>query len=159
MVSSQNSTPQGGTNVELLAARQKQLIREALTTRFAAFLKPGERLEVDAEKADEYVYGTIKVTTADDSFRLDVEAAILAADQHEAKLDEPERYLELALEFLKLQLYEFFRQDRQERFHIDWRIYPVEKASIRFRGQIRKPSLERGADELLDDADPPIEAD
>lgn len=151
MTSSKTPKPEGERDVELLAPRQKQLIRQALTARFAAFLKPGESLQIDAEKSAEYVYGTIVVTSADDSFRLDLEASILAADQKAEKLDNPERFLELSIEFLKLQLYEFFRQDRQERFHIDWRLYPVEKATIRFRGQIRKPSLEREADELLDE--------
>lgn len=145
--------------MELLAPRQKQLIRQALTARFAAFLKPGESLELDAEKSDEYVYGTIVVTSADDSFRLDLEASILAADQQVKALDNPDGFLELALEFLKLQLYEFFRQDREERFHVDWRKYPVEKAVIRFRGQIRKPSLEREADALLEDEDSAAQSD
>lgn len=151
MTSSNNTTPEGERDVVVLAPRQKQLIRQALTARFSAFLKPGEALEVDAEKSDDYVYGTIAVTSADDSFRLDLEGSILAADQKMEKLDNPDAFLELALEFLKLQLYEYFRQDRQERFHIDWRLYPVEKATIRFRGQIRKPGLEREADELLED--------
>lgn len=154
MTSSKNSKSEGDRDVELLAPRQKQLIRQALTARFAAFLKPGEALDLDAEKSAEYVYGTIAVTSADDAFRLDLEASILAADQKVEQLDNPERFLELAIEFLKLQLYEFFRQDREERFHIDWRLYPVEKATIRFRGQIRKPSLEREADALLGDEVP-----
>jgi hypothetical protein len=151
MTSSDRPTAEAERDVETLAPRQKQLIRQALTTRFAAFLKPGESLEIDAEKSEEYVYATIAVRSADDSFRLDLEGSILAADQDKKKLESPELYLELTIEFLKLQLYEFFRQDRQERFHIDWRLYPVEKATIRLRGEIRKPSLEREADELLDD--------
>jgi hypothetical protein len=159
MTSSKNTTSQGEREVELLAPRQKQLIRQALTARFSAFLKPGESLELDAEQSEDYVYGTIAVTSADESFRLDLEASILAADQKVEKLDSPERFLELALEFLKLQLYEFFRQDRQERFHVDWRLYPVEKATIRFRGQIRKPSLEREADALLGEEDSETPAD
>ncbi|QDG54600.1 hypothetical protein FIV42_28795 [Persicimonas caeni] len=159
MTSSKNTTSQGEREVELLAPRQKQLIRQALTARFSAFLKPGESLELDAEQSEDYVYGTIAVTSADESFRLDLEASILAADQKAEKLDSPERFLELALEFLKLQLYEFFRQDRQERFHVDWRLYPVEKATIRFRGQIRKPSLEREADALLGEEDSETPAD
>lgn len=153
MTSSKKTTSEDERDVVLLAPRQKQLIRQALTARFSAFLKPGESLELDAEKSDDYVYGTIAVTSADKSFRLDLEASILAADQKQEKLDNPDGFLELTLEFLKLQLYEYFRQDRQERFHIDWRLYPVEKATIRFRGQIRKPSLEREADELLEDDD------
>lgn len=146
-------------DVELLAPRQKQLIRQALTTRFAAFLKPGERLEIDGEKSEEYVYATIAVRSADDSFQLDLEASILAADQQLKKLDNPDGYLELTIEFLKLKLYEFFREDRQERFHIDWRLYPVEKATIRLRGEIRKPELEREADELLDEDHPILDMD
>lgn len=156
MQSPDSAQSDGERQVERLGARQKQLIRQSLTARFAAFLKPGEALEVDAELSDEYVYGTVAVTSADDSFRLDVEAAILSADQDRIdELDPPEAYLELAIEFLKLQLYEFFRRDRDERFHVDWRLYPVEKATIRFRGQVRRPDLERRADELLEDEELP----
>jgi hypothetical protein len=155
MESTEDPTSGADREVELLAPRQKQLIRQALTARFSAFLKPGEALRIDAERSQDYVYATVAVTSADDSFRLDLEAAITAADQKVEALDDPDASLELAIEFLKLQLYEFFRQDRQERFHIDWRLYPVERATIRLRGEIRKPSLEQRADQMLADDDTP----
>lgn len=135
---------------ELLAGRARQLIRQSLMQRFSAFLKPGEKLDIEAEQSAEYVWARIRMTRVDESFQLDIEASILAADQKGGAAWDATRYLELGIEFLKLQLYEFFRQDRDERFHVDWRIYPVETLILRFRGQITKPSVEREADALLE---------
>lgn len=146
--------------VDKLAPRQRQLIRQALVARFGAFLKPGESIDIDAEKSDEYVYARVEVASADETFKLGVEAAVLAADQERLeRLDPPERFLELTIEFLKLQVYEFFRRDRDERFHVDWRLYPVDTATIRFRGQVRRPELERRADALLDEDDAELDGD
>lgn len=133
----------------VLAGRARQLVRQALMQRFSAFLKPGESLDIEAEHSAEYVWARIRLSRADESFQLDVEASILQADQKGVELWDPQRFLELDIEFLKLQLYEFFRQDRQERFHIDWRIYAVEAVNVRFRGLMSQPSVEREADALL----------
>lgn len=138
-------------DVELLSGRRKQLIRQTLISRFGAFLKPGEQLDIDAEKADSYVFATLAVEAAGRTFRVEVEGSILAADQGDEKLVAQDQMLELVIEFLKMQLYEFFRSDREERFHIDWRKYPVERGVIRFRGQVTRPALEDEADELLDE--------
>lgn len=138
-------------DVELLSGRRKQLIRQTLISRFGAFLKPGESLEIDAEKSPEFVYSKLAIESADRTFRLEVEGSILAADLGDDELDAPEQMLELVIEFLKMQLYEFFRSDRDERFHVDWRKYPVERATIRFRGQVTRPAIEEEADELLQD--------
>lgn len=144
-------------DVELLSGRRKELIRQTLISRFGAFLKPGERLEIDAEKSSEYVYATLAVEAADRTFRVEVKGSILAADHGEEELIVQDQMLELLIEFLKMQLYEFFRSDREERFHVDWRKYPVERAEIRFRGQVTRPALEEKADELLDDTDAPVD--
>jgi|GEM_PF-2759083 len=135
---------------ELLAGRARQLVRQSLTQRFSAFLKPGESLDIEAEHSAEYVWARIRLARVDESFQLDVEASILQADQQGEEAWVAKRYLELAIEFLKLQLYEFFRQDRDERFHIDWRIYSVEAVDLRFRGLVSRPSVERDADAFLD---------
>ncbi|MFW5966118.1 MAG: hypothetical protein ACOCV2_01315 [Persicimonas sp.] len=156
----ETSHKEGKRQVETLAPRQRQLIRQALTARFGAFLKPGESIDLAAEKSDEYVYAKLTVSAADESFQLDVEAAVLAADQDRIeRFEAPEQILELAIEFLKRQTYDFFRSDRDERFHVDWRIYPVDKATVRFRGQVRRPELERRADDLLEDEAPELSDD
>jgi hypothetical protein len=134
------------------------LIRQTLISRFGAFLKPGEQLEIDAERSSEFVYATLAVEAADRTFRVEVEGSFLAADHGDEVLASPDAALELVIEFLKMQLYEFFRSDREERFHIDWRKYPVERGTIRFRGQITRPALEEKADELLDDQEPTEDA-
>lgn len=151
----ETSQEDGEREVETLAPRQRQLIRQALTARFGAFLKPGESIDIVAEKSEEYVYAKVTVGSADESFQLGVEAAVLAADQERIeRFEAPEQILELAIEFLKRQAYDFFRSDRDERFHVDWRLYPVDKATVRFRGQVRRPELERRADDLLEDEAP-----
>ena len=58
-----------------------------------------------------------------------------------------------AIEFLADQLEEYFRNQRQTRFHVDWRIYDLEDATVRFRGQERRPELEEQATALLNDDD------
>lgn len=140
---------QDSAAADLLAGRSRQLVRQALTQRFSAFLKPGESLDIEAEYSVEYVWARIRLARVDESFQLDVEASILQADQKGEEAWDAKRFLELAIEFLKLQLYEFFRQDRDERFHIDWRIYPIEAVDVRFRGLITRPSVERDADAIL----------
>src|SRR5690554_7647196 len=85
---------------ELLAGRARQLVRQALMQRFSAFLKPGESLDIEAEHSAEYVWARIRLSRADESFQLDVEASILQADQKGVELWDPQRFLELDIEFL-----------------------------------------------------------
>lgn len=144
-------TETGDREVETFTASERSRIENAMNYRFSAYLKPGEKITVDGEKGDEYVYTELAVEAADDSFRLDLETAMLAADQGLAEFPEPDAFMERTFEFLKLRLYEFFKSNRTERFHVDWRHYTVEGTAIRFRGRIRKPKLEEKADELLDD--------
>lgn len=135
------------------------LIESSIGARFRAFLKPGESLSVEAEKTDEYVWGKLLLETADDSFEFELEGALLGSDQSQQKIYEHERKLEIVFEFLKRQFYEFFRTDRRETFHLDWKLYHLDEATVRFRAQTRKPRLEDRADTILETGDTPSDDD
>lgn len=137
-------------DVERLEPEERQTLHDSLMFRFDAYLRPGESLTVDAERSDEYVYNQVVLESADESLRLELETAVLAADQQVEEFADPQEALDLAFEYLKIRLREFFTSDRTERFHVDWRMYEVEGTAVRFRGKLRKPELEERADELLD---------
>ena len=155
MAESTESPGRAERDVQKVAPRDRLRLEHALMGRFAAYLRPGESLALDAEKAGDFVFVQLELAAADRSFELTLEAAILAQDQGDETLDDPQAHVELALEFLKMQLYEYFRGDRATRFHPDWQLYPVDRATIRFHGQMRRPELEARADRMLDadDAD------
>ena len=146
-------TEAGERRVETFSSDERRRIENAMNFRFNAYLKPGESISVDAEVDDEYIYTELTLEAADESFRLELESAVLAADQGGETFAVPGDALDQAFEFLKLRLYEFFQSSRTERFHIDWRHYTVNQTAVRFRGKMRKPELETRADDLLDDAD------
>ncbi len=147
----------GDREVETLTPQEHKRIRNAMMYRFGAYLRPGERLAIDAERGEEYVYSQLLLEAADESFELELQAAILAADQGVDRFQHPGEALDLAFEFLKLRLYDFFQKDRGERFHIDWRHYTVRQTDVRFRGEIRRPALEERADDILDEyTDQPV---
>ena len=146
-------TEAGERRVETFSSDERRRIENAMNFRFNAYLKPGESISVDAEVDDEYIYTELTLEAADESFRLELESAVLAADQGGETFAAPGDALDQAFEFLKLRLYEFFQSSRTERFHIDWRHYTVNQTAVRFRGKMRKPELETRADDLLDDAD------
>ncbi len=134
----------------------------AMAEDYEAFLAPGERFAVHGEVGEEYIWAEVVLRAADDSFKLELEAAMSASDLalNQMLPQEPQRGLEVLFDFLRLQLYEFFRSDRRERFHVDWRLYdlgPVRK--VRFRAQQSRPELERKADRILEEdaAQPPAE--
>lgn len=141
----------GRREVETLTPEEHKRIKNAMMYRFGAYLRPGESISLDAEKGEEYVFGQLTLSSADGSFELELEASILAADQGVEEFADPSEALDLAFEFLKLRMYEFFQKDRNERFHIDWRHYDARNTDIRFRGEIRRPELEERADDLLDE--------
>ena len=128
-----------------------------MTRDHEAFLAPGERFAIDAEVgkpdaqgAPEYVWAQVLLGTPDDSFRLEIEGALVPADQApESSFPEGSEAISELLAFLRVQVYEFFRLDRQLRFHDDWRLQPFQSKIVRFRGAVRFPELEKRADDLL----------
>lgn len=144
-------TRAGDREVEALTADERKRIRDAMMFRFGAYLRPGEDISVEAEKGDEYVYSKLLLESANEGSELELEAAILAADQGGREFGSPQEVLDIAFDFLKIRMLEHFQSDRRERFHVDWRHHEVEGLQIRFRGRLRKPELEERADELLEE--------
>lgn len=148
-------TRTGEREVETLTSDERRRIRNAMEFRFGGYLRPGESISIEAEKDEEYVYSQVVLESADNSLRVELEAAVLAADQGVEVFQDPGEALDLAFEFLKLQLYDYFKQERGERFHVDWRHYTTQQTDVRFRGRVRRPELEQEADEMLEDFEEP----
>ena len=124
----------------------------ALEIDYEAFLAPGERLNVRAEQSPKFIYAQLVLERADRSLRLDLEAAFTEQDvEPGGDLPAPDQALDLLMDYLKMQLYEYFRSDRTERFHADWRTYPYEDFVLRARGVQSSPRLETLANDLLQD--------
>ena len=130
-------------------------IEARLRARFRAFLRPGERIRLTVEEEDEFSFAHLKLVAADGSYRLDLEGALIAREQPEVLVvtASTRDRLVMAIEFLSAALNDYFRGQRRERFHPDWRIYPFEGAEIRFRGGLVYPELEAQAQGLLHDDD------
>ncbi|MBA2663465.1 MAG: hypothetical protein H0U74_14350 [Bradymonadaceae bacterium] len=149
----QSSSPTTAPIQEILTVACLR-IEKAMLARFRAYLKPGERLRASIEKDKDFVYAQLVVALPDQSFRLDLEAAVVVQDQDFDVVQAigPEERIELAFEFLRTQLHDYFRHNRVNRFHLDWRIYPFETTRMRFRGRLQSPDLEAMANELLGEA-------
>ena len=130
-------------------------IERRIKTRLRAFFRPGERLRLSVEDDQDFVYARLSVLLPDDSARLDLEAAVIEQDQDRRFVERTtsRKRMLAAIEFLSDQLEEYFRSQRRQRFHVDWRRYPFDVATVRFRGRRRRPKLERRADELLENQD------
>ncbi len=130
-------------------------IERRLKTRFRAYFRPGERLRLSVEDEQDFVYAQLSMQLPGGTFRLDLEAAMIVQDQddHFVKATTSRGRLLGAIEFLADRLEEYFRSQRRIRFHIDWRLYPFEAATVRFRGRQRHPELEEQATDLLEQQD------
>lgn len=135
----------------VISERALRGIEGRLKTRLRAYFRPGERLRLETEDEQDFVYCKLSVSRADESLCLELEAAVIVQDQDQTFLKGTTSAMRLlgAIEFLSQRLEEFFKSQRQARFHIDWRLYPFEGATIRFRGGQRHPDLEDQASALL----------
>lgn len=130
----------------------------ALERDYEAFLAPGERILVSAELTAQFIYAQLVLERADKRFKLDLEAAFTSQDAAPGQaLPDAEQGLDLLLDYLRLQLYEFFRSDRSERFHADWRTYPQDEHMLRFRGVTSSPRYEQEATELINAQSSPLD--
>ncbi len=121
-------------------------LRDALLTKYGSYLKPGESLSIDAERTVEHSWASIVLERGQD-LRVELEAAALPADTD--RVWDANSELENVLDFLDVNLEEFFEEDRHARWHDDWRQYDYHDSVLRFRGSIVKPGLEALADEWL----------
>ena len=128
-------------------------IETELKTRFRAYFRPGERIRLSVEDEEDFVYAKMVVQPAGENERLELEAAMIVQDQDRRFVDATTSRGRMlgAIEFLSQRLEEYFRGQRQLRFHIDWRLYSMDSATVRFRGRRRNPKLEKQASQMLGD--------
>lgn len=131
-------------------------IEQKIKTRLRAFFKPGERIALSVEDEEDFVHARLSLVLPDESHRLDLEAAVIVQDQDRLFVQNTTSRARLlgAIEFLSGKLEEYFRANRQLRFHVDWRLYGFDAATVRFRGRQRRPTLEQQADALLEGESP-----
>ena len=132
------------TTTPLLSALERQALSQALTRDHEAFLRPGERVRVEAQQEHDAVSVTVLVTAADRTFSLRLEAALFHGDNPGGRRGK-EAFASI-MEFLRLQLYEFFRVDRGARFPLEFQPIEYDGALFRFRGERTNPALEAEAD-------------
>ncbi len=125
-------------------------IHEALIAKYGVQLKPGESLSLDVERSNEHAHATLILASADDGFRLEMEAALLESDETDGFEVKPEERHLKAVDFIDVMLEEYFAEDRHIRFHDDWRVAEWESALVRSRGVERRPHLEAMADAWLE---------
>ena len=135
---------------DALNALERLALSEALSRDYEAFLAPGEKIAVRARYDAGWSWAHLALASADGTFRLDLEAGFSQED-FEAGMEQPKgrAVASKLIEFLRVQLYEFFRQDRGERPPVDWRLYAYEGLPVRYRGERSSPALEQAADALL----------
>lgn len=134
--------------VQPIGKEERQKVFAAFTATFGARLKPGESLDVDVERTEDHGHAGLSLAAADESMQVEMEAAVLADDEHEEE-PTPEERFEYAVEFLGIMFAEFLDDREAIRFHDDWRIYEMKGTLVRFRGQLRKPGIESLADAWL----------
>lgn len=141
--------------VEPVSAEELGKLRDAISQRFGVNLQPGEAMTVDAERDQEKCWVRIDITAADDSFHLDVEAVALALDAPVAAKWDANTLFDDVLDFIDVQLGEYFENERHHFFHDDWRQYEFETSVLRFRGQETRPNVDALADAWLAEHDTP----
>ncbi|QED26007.1 hypothetical protein FRD01_01770 [Microvenator marinus] len=126
-------------------------INEALIAKYGAYLRPGEAMAAVLDITEEYALVRVVLAATDESFRFEIAGALEFEVEHKAEVDEAEAW-SVVLDFLDLQLEEFFESDRVLVTHEDWRVYEYLGYSLKFQGIHRKPELEKLADQWLRDA-------
>ena len=129
-------------------AEDKAKVAEAVYAKFGHQLKPGESLVTTIERTAEHVHASIALERYDDAEHVEIEGSVLAVEEKNGEVKLDARF-ELLLDFLDNKFSEYFEQQRDARFHDDWRPYAFEGLVIRFRGISSKPQLEALADDWL----------
>ena len=124
-----------------------RVLNDALTARHGRSLRAGEGIALDAVRTAEHTLMTVVLSAADNTLRLELQAAILPDDDHPSV---PGDELMTAADFLDAMLDEYFVNERLTRFHHDWRVYEFDGSLVRFRGEETNPSVEALADAWLE---------
>lgn len=150
MTNDEQSEDDGG--VAPVTPEERATIRDAISSKYGTRLRPGESLSANVERTPEHCWARVIVEAADETFRLELEAAAVRSDEDDPKQWKPEERFQQVLDLIDLQLNTFFEEDRTPRFHDDWRVYNLTEGGVdlRFRGKQRRPDLEALADQWLD---------
>ncbi len=144
------------SKVKPVSKQERQKIFSAFTATFGARLRPGESLGLEVERSAEHGFASLVLETSDDTLKVELEAAVLADDEHPEEPSAEERF-DQAVEFVGAMFAEFLDDREAMRMHDDWRIYEFDDVLVRFRGQKRKPNLESLADAWLASGGAPFE--
>lgn len=140
------------SQIRPVTAEELSEINHALAARFGRHLQPGEGISMYGERSAQHVIASLIVKANDDTFQLEMEAAVLPDDEHKQHASHDAMF-DAAADFLAAMLTEFFDNERNHRFHDDWRVYEFDDLMVRFRGQATNPSLEALADAWLAEHD------
>lgn len=136
----------------LLSPLECQAMAQALNYDHEAFLMPGERFIIQEEAGSTFTYVRLELTSASRHSLLVMEGGIQDEDMKgdvSSVLHGREALFHI-MNFLRHELYLFFREDRNLRVPIEWSIFEYDGALVRFKGAHTRPSLEGVADALLD---------
>ncbi len=145
-------TEQNEQGIDALNALERLALSEALSRDYEAFMAPGEKIAVRARLDEGWAWAHLALASADGTFRLDLEAGFSEED-FEGGLEMPvgRAGTSKLIEFLRVQLYDFFRMDRGERPPVDWSLYSYDDVPVRYRGERSSPALDEAANALLGD--------
>ncbi len=135
-----------------LLAKQIAKVNEAITAKFGHYLKVGEGITAEVEEGPDFTLMRITLAASDESFRLELAAAIEYGAEHKVPLVEKDAW-SIALDFLDVQLEDYFGEERFMRFHEEWLVYDYLGTLIKFQGTTRRPDLEALADQWLAQAE------
>lgn len=141
--------------VEPVTPEELLSLRDALSGKYGAYLRPGEWLTLDAERTKEHAWATITLETSDQTERLELECASVPGDVEDADEWDAATMFDLVIDLLDAQLENWFDDERLPRFHDDWRVYDFEGNQLRFRGLRTRPDLEALADAWLESGGDP----
>jgi len=131
-------------------------INDALIAKYGGYLRPGEAMAAIVDTTEEY--SLVRIVLSSESIRAEVAAAIEFEDAHKSEVIEEDAWT-IALDFLDLQLEEFFQSERALIMHEDWRVYDFLGFKVKFQGLNRRPNLEAMADQWLRDAGIDLDAE
>lgn len=124
-------------------------INDALIAKYGGYLRPGEAMAAIVDTTEEY--SLVRIVLSSEMIRAEFAAAIEFEDAHKTEVVQEDAW-STALDFLDLQLEEFFQSDRLLILHEDWRVYDYLGLKVKFQGLNRRPNLEAIADQWLREA-------
>lgn len=142
------STKNTKGKVKPVSDEERSQIAAAISALHGTRIEPGEAIGIELERTREHSHVQLVLSTADETFMAEFEAAILEDDEHVSQ-PAPEAAFEIALDFLNRMVAEFLEDRDQMLLHEDWRIYNFEDVAVRFRGRRSRPDLEALADQWL----------